>query len=80
MCAHQTEGSTLKEQDTQESPLLTLNEACGYLRVSRSSLYRMIDDGLVTPIRLVDRKPLFPRMSLDALIGSKINGGDRNER
>ena len=70
----------MKDETNSDSPLLTVKEASDYLRVSRSTLYRLMKVGVVEPIRFVDRKPLFPRVSLDTLIESKLNGDDQNER
>ena len=50
------------------SPLLTLEEAAEYLRISRTSLYRLIKSDNLKTLHLLERKQLVSRESLDAYI------------
>ena len=70
----------MKNKTIAESPLLTFNEACAYLRVSRSSLYRLINSGHLTPVRVVGRRPLFPKNTLDEMISRLTHGGSLHVR
>jgi excisionase family DNA binding protein len=47
--------------------LYTLNEVLEILRVSRATLYRHIDSGLIKPVKL-GRRVLFPESEIDRLI------------
>jgi excisionase family DNA binding protein len=49
------------------SPLLTVKEACAYLRLSRSELHRLEQAGVLTPIRF-GRRVFHARAALDACI------------
>jgi len=51
----------------QDDPLMTFSEAMGYLRVSRSTLYRLMWSGQL-PGSKVQSRWRFRRSHLDALI------------
>lgn len=68
MSSPQVKRDDMKNELIAESPLLTFNEARAYLKVSRSTLYRMMTEGLIEPVRLTPRKPMFLRASLDNFI------------
>lgn len=50
-----------------ERRLLSVNEACHYLHLSRATLYHMIERKEITPVNLGGRT-LFDKKDLDALI------------
>ena len=58
--------------------LLTVPEACDYLRISRATLYRHIKQGKITPIK-IGRRTLIDKSDLDRLIeeGRKKQGEDK---
>lgn len=58
------------EQTKGFPQLLTLAEASTVLRVSRTSIYRLIDNGELLPIR-VNRRVLFDANDLLAFIDSR---------
>jgi excisionase family DNA binding protein len=51
MDAHSATGVSVPERTS----LLTINEACEYLRVSRWTIYRMVDRGDLLPLRVGSR-------------------------
>jgi excisionase family DNA binding protein len=52
------------------SPLLSVKEACSYLKLSRSELHRLEQAGVLTPIRF-GRRVFYPRAALDEYISSR---------
>lgn len=51
-----------------EAEWLTFNEACQLLRMSRPSMYRLINSGRVTPYKIPgQRRTLFKKKELDEL-------------
>jgi excisionase family DNA binding protein len=54
-------------EDT-ERRMLTVAQACQYLNLSRTTLYRMIKDKEVSPVPLTPGRTLFDRKDLDELI------------
>lgn len=55
---------------SDQSPLLTTEEAVQYLKTSRSSFYRLRDLGLAKAIFIGTKKPYFRKTDLDDLISS----------
>lgn len=53
--------------DETETRLLSVNEACRYLHLSRSTLYHMIERKEVVPV-IIGGRTLFDRKDLDELI------------
>lgn len=54
--------------------LLTIKEACDYLRISRATLYRFINQGKLKPVK-IGKRTLIDKADLDRLIEeSKGNG------
>lgn len=51
-----------------ESSLFTLTEAAEYLRIGRTSLYRLIKSGQLTTVQMLPRKQLIEQRVLDAFI------------
>jgi excisionase family DNA binding protein len=49
------------------SRLLTVKETCTYLRISPPTLYRMIERGEMTPVK-IGKRTLFDKKDLDGLI------------
>ena len=50
-----------------EGRLLSVNEACHYLHLSRSTLYHMIERNEIFPV-IIGGRTLFDRKDLDELI------------
>jgi len=48
--------------------LLTIDEAAEYLRISRSSLYTLIQEGRLKPVRIIEGSPRIKVADLDKLI------------
>jgi excisionase family DNA binding protein len=49
--------------------LITVNEALGLLRISRPTLYRLIKDGTLQPVR-IGKRTLFEEKELTRFIGT----------
>jgi excisionase family DNA binding protein len=47
--------------------LLTIREACAFLRVSRRTFYRLVERGELEVVHVSDRSPRVPRSSVAAL-------------
>jgi excisionase family DNA binding protein len=58
-------------QEEFASPLLTVEEAGQYLKIGRSSLYNLMDKGLLTPVNIVPKRVTFLKSDLDAFISSR---------
>jgi excisionase family DNA binding protein len=54
--------------EEKEQRLLTVTQACHYLNISRTTLYRMMKDKNILPVPLVPGRTLFDKKDLDALI------------
>ena len=58
----------LEQSKPEESDqLFSVKEVCGMLKISRSTLYRHRDHGLITPT-YVGRKPLFTKKAVNEYI------------
>jgi excisionase family DNA binding protein len=53
-----------------ESPLLTIDEAAKYLRIGRTSLYRLINNGQIETVKLLSRKQLIEQKVLDQFVSN----------
>jgi excisionase family DNA binding protein len=53
-----------------QSPLLTLNEAAEYLRIGRTSLYRLINSGQIETVKMLKRKQLIEQRVLDQFVSN----------
>ena len=53
-----------------ESPLLTIDEAANYLRIGRTSLYRLINNGQIETVKLLSRKQLIEQKVLDQFVSN----------
>ena len=51
----------------QEKPLLTIGDACQFLGLSRSTVYRLITDGELRLIKVYNRS-LIARRDLDSYV------------
>jgi excisionase family DNA binding protein len=49
-----------------------INDACHLLSIGRSSIYNMIRDGQLKPIRIAGRT-LIPRTEIDRLLAEALN-------
>ncbi|NBO53759.1 MAG: DNA-binding protein [Actinobacteria bacterium] len=58
-------------QEELSSPLLTVEEASQYLKIGRSSLYNLMDKGLLTPVNIVPKRVTFLKSDLDVFISSR---------
>ncbi|MEG1464657.1 MAG: helix-turn-helix domain-containing protein [Mucinivorans sp.] len=62
-----------RPKPVSRDPLLTVPEACAYLRISRSTLYRFIAMGYIVPLKS-GRRSLFKTSHVEAiLIKQNIN-------
>lgn len=57
----------MHQTDTEDQQLLTYTEAARRMSVSRATLYRMIDRGDLTPVRLPIGGPRLRRVEVAAL-------------
>ena len=53
-----------------ESPLLTIDEAAKYLRIGRTSLYRLINNGRIETVKMLPRKQLIEQKVLDQFVSN----------
>ena len=56
--------------DTHPSPLLTVTEAATYLKISRSSMYRLLDERRLPTVKLLERGQFIEKRILDELISN----------
>ena len=62
-----------------KSPLLTVSEAATYLNISRSSIYRLIEEFKLPTVKMFRRKQYISQNTLDDLIETlALNSGERN--
>ena len=54
----------------QDSPLFTMDEAANYLRIGRSSLYRLIKSGHIATVKMLPRKQLIEQKVLDQFVSN----------
>jgi excisionase family DNA binding protein len=52
-----------------EKKLLTIKEACEYLNLSRATIYKLIKEGKLTPIK-IGRSTRLDKSDLDAFVES----------
>jgi len=52
----------------RDSPLLTTEEACDYLKISRTSLYSLVKKGLIAPVHPVAGRTAYLKTDVDAYI------------
>ena len=64
---------TASDQDPGASPVLTVDEAAAYLRISRGLAFAAVRDGTLPSIR-VGRRILVPRRQLEALLDGRSDG------
>jgi excisionase family DNA binding protein len=53
---------------SSKSPLLTTEEACEYLKISRSSLYSLVKKGLIAAVHPVAGRTAYLQADIDAFI------------
>lgn len=56
-----------RPRPASRDPLLTVPEACAYLRISRSTLYRFIAMGYIVPLKS-GRRSLFRTSHIEAIL------------
>ena len=56
---------------TESSPLMSVGEAHRYLKISRSSLYNLVKEGVLTPVNIVPKRATYLKSDLDAFIESQ---------
>jgi excisionase family DNA binding protein len=61
-----------------EKKLLTIKEACEYLNLSRATIYKLIKEGKLTPIK-IGRSTRLDKSDLDAFVES-MKKGDKTKR
>ena len=61
----------------QEKPLLTIVEACQFLGLSRSTVYRLISDGELRLIKVYNRS-LIARCDLDGYVARLVHPDNQN--
>lgn len=68
--------------ETSDTPLFTLKEAASYLRIGRTSLYRLIKDGHIETVKVLKRKQLIEQRILDQFVSNptiqKANGNNND--
>ena len=61
---HQIPAISTKEKEGNKDELLTLLEACAILGISRSSFIRLVNDGIIKPVKINLRTLRYSRNSL----------------
>jgi len=56
-----------KQQKQSAAAMLTVAEACAYLRISKWSLYQLIRKGQLTSVK-IGRRRLIPMTSIERLV------------
>lgn len=69
-----TETKTVADGQTT-SPVLTVDEAAVYLRISRGLAFAAVADGTLPSVR-IGRRILVPRRQLEALLDGQQHPGD----
>lgn len=68
-------GKELQHQmGTPDTDYMTVKELCGYLKVSRTSIYKYAKDNILHPIR-IGGKVLFDKNEVDMSIRKEANNG-----
>ena len=71
----------LKEQQTMQKKVLNFNEACTYLELSQSHLYKLTSTGAVPHYKPNGKKIYFQREELDNwLLRNRMNSRDEIEQ
>lgn len=60
-----------RAQNQQPTSVLTVEEACDYLRISRSGLYRIMKSDRLRPAH-IGRRTVFRRSDVDAFLETCI--------
>ena len=60
----------------QEKPLLSIGDACQFLGLSRSTVYRLIADGELRLIKIYNRS-VIARRDLDVYVGSLVHSAEK---
>ena len=61
----------------QEKPLLTIGDACQFLGLSRSTVYRLVADGELRLIKVYNRS-LIARRDLDGYVERLVDPDHQN--
>jgi excisionase family DNA binding protein len=62
-------------KSVNDSPLLTSGEAATYLRMSRTTLYRLTSHGAIKPVFIGTKTPYYLRSHLDEYINECVENG-----
>jgi len=62
---------SITPKNALESPLLTTDEACDYLKISRTSLYQLAKKGLIAAIHPVSGRTTYLKTDLDTYIATR---------
>jgi len=68
----------LNFEELASKPTLSVNEAVAYTGLSRTTLYRLMDEGALFYLKPVNGRRLFRRRDLDQWQESVLQGGDAN--
>ena len=63
-------------ENVKSRRLLKIDEAAEQLAISRSQIYRLIDDGSIKTVRIGTRGQRIPDSEIDRLIESRLGAGD----
>lgn len=63
-----------KPKNQAANLLLTIPEACEQLRVSRWSIYRLLNENKLKSVRILGRR-LIPRAEMDSFIAAQLAEG-----
>jgi excisionase family DNA binding protein len=64
--------------NTSEVPVLTVDEAAEYLRIPKSSLYKLAQEGKI-PCKKVGRRWIFHRQVIDNWLGNSRQSNKKPE-
>jgi excisionase family DNA binding protein len=62
-----------KKQDAARPTLLTISEVCDCLRVSRHTIYRLLNERKLPSVRILSRR-LIPLSAIEAFIAAQAEG------
>ena len=65
--------------DTHPSPLMTVIDAAAYLKISRTSMYRLLSNGSIPTVKFLKRGQFIEKHVLDELI-AKSHSTSRTRR